>query len=61
MTIASRIDMDFAVLEMRIREKDVEIERLRVALRAILDDPEVGISVYAYAHTALEGPKPDGP
>jgi hypothetical protein len=32
MSIASRLDMDFAVLEMRIREKDAEIERLRDAL-----------------------------
>ncbi len=36
MSITSRIDMDFAVLEMCIREKDIEIERLRSALEGLL-------------------------
>lgn len=33
----------------------VEIERLRAALRAILDDPEIGTNVALYAKTALAG------
>jgi uncharacterized membrane protein YccC len=32
-----------------------ELERLRAALRAILDDPEIGTNVALYAKTALEG------
>jgi len=31
-----------------------EIERLRAALKAILDDPEAGLNIIAYARAALD-------
>jgi plasmid stabilization system protein ParE len=34
-------------------EAAAEIERLRAALKAILDDPEIGTNVALYAKTAL--------
>lgn len=41
----------------RLRERDAEIEKLRAALTAILDDPEIGVNVTLIARAALE-PKP---
>lgn len=36
-------------------EAAAEIKRLRAALRAIRDDPEIGVNAALYAKTALSG------
>ncbi len=42
-------------IQLMREEAATEIERLRAALRAILDDPETGLIGYLYAYRALEG------
>jgi hypothetical protein len=55
MDIVERLRVPIWTLEYDTERKEAanEIERLRAALRAILDDPETGVNAALYAKTAL--------
>lgn len=73
MTLASRVDMEFASLTLQLNEAwaerdqyleqnvklKAEIERLRAALKAIADEDDTNAEAAAYARAALSAPQPE--